>query len=268
MNLKLHYLTILSLTILFLSSCNSYKKVGYLKEVDQLTIQQLAQNKPQDAKIMAGDFLTINVNTVNPMAAVPFNLPLMPVATSGIGGIHNTVGAQTFLVDKDGNLNYPVIGKINIAGKTRIEAEELIQSAIYPKYITENPIVTVRFVDNRIYVLGEVNRPGPISYAKDNINILEALSMAGDLTIFGKRDNILLRREYADGTSEFVRLNLQDKALLLSPFFYLQQNDVIYVEPNKAKGNSSSIGATENITISVVSVLVSVATLLITVFKN
>jgi polysaccharide export outer membrane protein len=91
--------------------------------------------------------------------------------------------------------------------------------------------------------------------------------MAGDLTIYGKRDNVLLKREHADGTNQYIRLNLQDSKLALSPYFYLQQNDVLYIEPNKARGNSSSIGSTENITISVVSVMVSVATLLITVFK-
>lgn len=267
MHLKQYRLLVLFLTIIFLSSCTSYKKIGYIKNADEMTLQQLSQNKPKDSGIMPGDMLTIYVNTINPTAAVPFNLPLMPVVNSGLDGIQNTVGTQAFLVDKDGCVNFPVIGRISLEGKTRIEAEEFIQSAIYPKYITESPIVTVRFVNNRIYVLGEVNRPGAVSYSQDRINILEALAMAGDLTIFGKRDNVLLRREYADGTSEVVRLNLQDKEILLSPYFHLQQNDVIYIESNRAKGNSASIGATENLTISVVSILVSVATLLITVFK-
>jgi len=268
MNMKLHYLFI-AVFILLISSCNSYKKVGYLKGVDDLTMEQLSQNKPIDTKIKSGDIITINVNTVsNTIAAIPFNLPLMPVVDNGIGGMQRTVGAQAYVVDPEGKIEFPVIGKISVVNKTRVEVEKFIQESIYPQYITEKPIVTVRYLGYQIYVLGEVNLPGVHSFSKDKVNLLEALATAGDLTIYGKRDNILLRREHSDGTSEVVRLNLQDKDLLLSPYFYLQQNDILYVEPNKAKGNSGSIGATENITISVVSILVSVATLLITVFKN
>lgn len=267
MSLKLYYPLFLVLA-LCLSSCNSYRKIPYLKNVDQLTMEQLAQNKPQETTIKPGDIITINVNTINPTAAVPFNLPLMPVVDNGIGGIQSTVGAQAYQVDSNGDINFPVLGKLRVVGRTRIELEDFIRASIYPKYITESPIVTVRFLGYQIYVLGEVNRPGTVSFSKDRVNLLEALSAAGDLTIYGRRNNVLLRREHADGSSEFVRLDLQDKNLVLSPYFYLQQNDVIYIEPNQAKGNSASIGATENLTISVVSVLVSVATLLITVFKN
>lgn len=262
------YLLFIFATAFAFASCNSYKKISYLEDVDQLSMEQLAQNKAISTVIKPGDILTINVNTVNPLAAVPFNLPLVPVVDNGVGGIRNTVGAQSFMVDGNGVIDFPVIGKITIAGMKRIEAEEYIKTAIYPKYITETPIVNVRFMGFPIYVMGEVARPGVVHFSKDRVNLFEALASSGDLTIYGKRRNVLLRREHPDGSSELVRLNLQDKDLLLSPYFYLQQNDIIYVQPNKAKGNSSSIGATENITISVVSILVSVATLLITVFKN
>ena len=267
MNKKLYYLSMIVLSIIFLSSCNSYKKVGYFKGIDELSSEQLAHNKPKESRILPYDVLAITVNAINPGAAVPFNLPLMPVINDGLGGITNTVGTQTYMVDKNGNIEFPILGQIMVSGKTRLELEEYIGNAIYPKYITEKPIVTARSINRRISILGEVNRPGLHAFSTDRISLFEALAMAGDLTIYGRRDNVLLKREHADGTNEYIRLDLQDKNLVLSPYFYLQQNDALYVEPNRAKGNNSSIGATENITISAISILVSVATLLITVLK-
>ena len=258
------------LFIIILSSCTSYKRMGYLKDVETLSSEQLATaGKLYTPKVMPGDLLTINVNATNPAVALPFNLPLTPVHGNGIGGMSNMVGSQAYLVDSDGNINFPVIGKLHIAGYTRTDLEKMLKEKIYPEYIiSEEPIVTVRFVNYSISILGEVNRPGAYQFPSEKVNLLDALAMAGDLTIYGKRDNILLKRENADGSNKFVRLNLQDKNLVLSPYFYMQQNDVIYVEPNKAKGNSSGIGSMENMTISIVGTLVSVATLLITVFKR
>ncbi len=257
------------LMALLLASCNSYKNVGYLKGVEDLSPEQLAQVKPLAPKILPNDWLTITVNTVNPVVAAPFNMPLVPMINEslGISSANQTVGMQTYIVGKDEMINFPVLGKIQAGGKTVSELEEIIQNGIFPKYITEMPIVTVRFTNYKVSVLGEVQKPGVYAFPTEHVNLFEALAMASDLTIYGRRDNVLLKREHADGTNEYVRLNLQDKNLVLSPYFYLQQNDVIYVEPNKAKGNSSSIGSTENLTISVVSVLVSVATLLVTVFR-
>ena len=242
--------------------------MGYLKDVETLSQEQLVEaSKLYTPKIMPGDILTINVNATNAGAALPFNLPLTPVPTNGVGGIYNTVGAQTYLVDSEGNVNFPVLGKLHIAGNTRTELEKILKGKIYPQYITEEPIVTVRFVDYTVSVLGEVARPGQFKFLSERVNLFDALAMAGDLTIFGRRDNILLKRENADGSSEFVRINLQDKNLALSPYFYMQQNDVIYVEPNKARGNSSSIGTAETITISVVGTLLTLTNILITVLK-
>jgi len=259
----------ISLVVVLFSGCTSYKKIGYLKGVETLSSEQLAEaSKYYTPKIMPGDLLTINVNAINSGAALPFNLPLTPVPTSGIGGIHNTIGAQTYLVDSNGSIDFPVLGNLRITGYTRLELEKLLKDKIYPRYITEEPIVTIRFVNYRVSILGEVSRPGQYHFPSEKVSLLDALAMAGDLTIFGKRGNVLLKRENADGSNEFHRINLQDKNLALSPYFYIQQNDVIYVEPNKARGNSSSIGSTENITISIVSILVSVSTLLVTVFKK
>ena len=256
-------------TVILLSSCTSYKKLGYLKGVETLPQEKLeVASKRYVPKIMPGDLLTINVNSVKPEAALPFNLPLTPIPTNGIGGIYNTVGVQIYQVNNDGNINFPVLGKLHIAGYTRIELENFLKGQIFPQYITEEPIITVRFVNYSVSVLGEVLRPGLYQFPSENVNLLDALAMAGDLTIYGRRDNVLLKRVNVDGSNEFVRLNLQDKNLVLSPYFYMQQNDVIYVEPNRAKGNSSSIGSTESMAISIIGTLISVATLLITVFRK
>jgi len=261
----------ISLAAVLLSGCTSYKRIGYLKGVETLSQEQLAEAGKLYSfkKIMPRDLLTINVNAVSPKAAVPFNLPLVPVPNDGLAGIYNTVGTQTYIVSGDGCINFPVLGKLYVAGYTRTELENVLKDKIYPQYITEEPIVTVRFVNYSISVLGEVNRPGRHQFSSsEKLSLLDALAAAGDLSIYGRRDNVLLKRENVDGSNEFVRINLQDKDLALSPYFYMQQNDVIYVEPNKTRGNNASIGASENLSVAIISSLVSVATLLITVFKK
>ena len=252
--------------VVLLSSCNSYKNIAYLKGVETLSPQQLAEaRKLYSPKIMPGDILIINVNAVNSVAALPFNLPLTPVPSdASTKGVFNTVGSQTYIVDSSGNINFPVLGALHIAGNTREGLEKMLKDMIYPQYITEEPIVTARFANYSVSVLGEVQMPGTYPFPSEKVTLLDALAAAGDMTIYGRRDNVLLKREKADGSNEYVRLNLQDKNVVLSPYFYMQQNDVIYVEPNKAKGNSSSIGSTESVTISVVSTLIGIVNLIAT----
>ncbi|MDR0232167.1 MAG: polysaccharide biosynthesis/export family protein [Dysgonamonadaceae bacterium] len=258
----------ITLVAVLLSSCTSYRKIGYLQGVETLSHEQLeAANRLYVSKIMQGDLLTINVNATTPGAALPFNLPLTPTSTNGVGGISNTVGVQTYQVDSDGCINFPVLGRIHIAGYTRSELEGLLKNKIFPQYITEEPIVTVRYVNFNVSVLGEVARPGRYGSPSEMVSLFDVLAMAGDLTIFGRRDNVLLKRTNADGSNEFVRLNLQDKNLVLSPYFYMQQNDVVYVEPNKARGNSSGIGTATTLSITVVGVFLSVASILVSVLK-
>ncbi|MDL2323446.1 polysaccharide biosynthesis/export family protein [Bacteroidales bacterium OttesenSCG-928-A17] len=266
--MKLKFTLIITIFTIILSSCTSYKGITYLKDVETLTPEQLTINTQNSViKVKPGDALTITVNSIDPLAAAPFNLPFMPTSTEG-GTITNTVGSQTYIVDDQGDINFPVLGKLHVEGLERAQVENLIKEKIYPQHFETEPVVVVRFISTRINVIGEVNKPGPLSFNLEKVDLLTVLAAAGDLTIYGKRDNILLQRRHADGRIEYARLNLQDKNLVLSPYYYLQQNDVLYVEPNKAKGNSSSIGSTENITISVVGILVSVATLLITVFNK
>jgi len=254
---------------ILLSSCTSYRKIGYLKGVETLPQEQLEEAKRlYTPKIMPGDLLTINVNSITPGTATAFNLPLAPLPTTGVGGLYNTVGVQTYQVNGDGSINFPVLGRLQIAGYTRSELESVLKNKIYPQYITEEPIVSIRFINYSVSVLGEVAKPGQYQFPSERVSILDALAMAGDMTIFGRRNNVLLKRTNADGSNEFVRLNLQDKNLVLSPYFYMQQNDVVYVEPNKARGNSSNIGATETLTIPIVAALLSLGNIIVTVLRT
>jgi polysaccharide export outer membrane protein len=247
------------LLALILDSCASSKNVPYFKNSEFYDGSQSAYL--YDARIMPKDELTITVSTIIPQAAVPYNL-LSPT-TSG-----STERLQTYLVDNMGYIMFPVVGKLKVAGLTKSEAEELILSKIKPfMNAGENPIVTVRQSGYAITVLGEVGGPGTFKVSREKINILEALAQAGDLTIYGKRDRVFLIREDATGKKEFHKLNLNDANILDSPYYYLQQNDIIYVEPNKVKARNSNLGQSVTIWFSVLSTLMSVTTFTIQLVK-
>lgn len=245
--------------ILFLSSCASVKKVPYFQNIDQVDFE--ASKGLYDAHIMPKDLLTITVNTVDPAVSAPFNL-------KGASGQSTDNSSQGYLVDNKGYINFPVIGKIHVAGLTKEQCEDLIKGKLAP-YLSaaEKPIVMVRTSSFRITVIGEVGSPGVIPVSTEKMSVIEALAQAGDLTIYGKRDNIILLRENADGGKEYHRLNLNDAEIINSPYYYLQQNDVIYVEPNKVKARNSGIGPSTSLWFSFVGIAASLASLLVTVLK-
>ncbi len=255
---------------LFFTSCNSYKKVAYVQEagvtVDLAANQQDALPAPV---IKNGDQLMITVNTLTPEASLMFNAPLIPDVTQG--GVSTrtatTAALQTYLVDTKGEIYFPVLGKLKVAGLDKLQLESLIYDKIYPRYTKEDPMVTVRYMNFKVSVLGEVTRPGSYSVSNERISILDALSQAGDLTIYGRRENVLLIREDAQGKRTNYRINLTDKNLIASPYYFLQQNDVIYVEPNKQKARNSAFGTAETLSISIVGTLISLAALIATLTK-
>ena len=256
-----------------LYSCGSPEKVPYMVEAERLQLYELEQNaKIYEAKIMAKDVLTISVNTTVPEAAAPFNLGSNAGSGVGIqnGSAMSIQGAslQTYIVDKEGYIEYPIVGKLKLMGLTRTEAQDFIISKIHPAYITERPIVNVRFKNYKVSVLGEVNRPGQFVVESEQCTIFDALSMAGDMTIYGKRENVMLIREDNNGKKSITRINLQNPRLILDPqIYYLQQNDVLYIEPNRTKAKASSIGTGETYAISILTTLVSITTLLITILR-
>lgn len=254
------------LSFLLLASCTAHKKIPYLTDVDGVSSQQFADAaKNYEAIIMPKDILTITVNTPTSAASRDFNLPLVPQeasdvlqtrvssATGGYGSLQN------YIVDNDGYIDFPIVGQLKVGGLTKSEAQKLIYSHIYPKYLKEEPIITIRFLNYKVAVLGEVAKPGIYTSSNEQMTLLDALAMAGDLTIYGQRNNVLLIREDSKGTRSIKRIDLQDKSVLLdNDIYYLQQNDKIYVQPNKAKGNNSSFGTLESLALSGLSILISV----------
>lgn len=261
---------ILLFILLLLGSCTSYKKVPYLQGAEDIPKEELNKlNKQYTPKIMPSDLLTITVNATTQEAALPFNLPLIPTSRleNASAGVNQTMGMQSYLVDQEGNIDFPILGRMSIGGMTKQQVQDVIKSKIYPKYIKEEPIITVRFNNYKVSLLGEISRPGTYTVANEKINILEALALGGDMTIYGKRDNVMLMRENLSGEKEIIRLDLTDKNLVLSPYFYLQQNDIIYVQPNKSRARGADIGSAETLVISVVGTLISLTGLLVTVLK-
>ena len=251
---------------LLLMSCASTKNVAYFQNAQYVDFEQ--SRMLYDAKIMPKDILSITVSTSNPEAAKPFNLAVPTSFSSSNRSLNSNGHLQTYLVDNDGHIDFPIVGSLKVGGLTKPDCEQLIRAKIMP-YLNknENPIVTVRMTNYKISVLGEVSRPGMFTVSNEKINILEALAQAGDLTIHGVRNTVKLIREDATGKKEMVTLNLNDANIVNSPYYYLQQNDIVYVEPNKAKARNSGVGSTTHLWFTGTSILISLTSLLYNILK-
>lgn len=259
---------VILLAVIFLASCQSYKKVPYLQDAEVINQAQQLETL-YDAKIMPKDLLTIVVSCTNPELAVPFNLVAATPASAGVAQVQQITmqpTLQQYLVDNEGRINFPVLGTLKVGGLTKSQAEQLIVQNLKP-YIKETPIVTVRMSNYKISVLGEVARPGTFTINNEKVNLLEALAMAGDMTVWGLRDNVKLIREDANGKQEIHTLDLNKTETILSPYYWLQQNDVIYVTPNKTKARNAGVGTSTSLWFSATSILVSLASILVTIFK-
>ena len=271
MNIK-NITLVLFVAVLF-TACDAYQKVTYLQDAGKPAILTDTISSPvPDAKLKIGDLLTITVNSNTPEASIPFNLPLIPMqGMDSYNPAKNAIstfsgGLQNYLVSTDGTIVFPIVGKLHVEGMTKNELSALIKTKIYPRYIKEEPIVSIRYVNFSVSVLGEVTRPNTYLVNNEKISIFEALATAGDLTIYGRRDNVLLIRQNASGR-ETIRLDLRDKNLVYSPYFYLQQNDVIYVQPNDPKSRSSQLSTAETLSVSLVGTLISLTSLIVTIAK-
>lgn len=250
-----------------LGSCTSYKHVPYMQDIE--TVNNSTQNLPlYDARIMPKDLLSITVNTTDPKAASPFNLTVQTPINAALTNITTTTAPslQQYLVNNEGEIDFPVVGRLKVGGLTKNEAEDLIRNSLKP-YLKETPIVTVRMANYKISVLGEVTRPGSFTVSNEKVNVLEALAMAGDMTVYGVRTNVKLIREDADGKRSIHELDLTKSDLVLSPYFYLKQNDILYVTPNQTKARSSDIGTTTTTWISATSIMVSIASLIVNILR-
>ena len=265
--MKIRHILFIAVAGILLAGCTSYKKVPYMQDPE--TVNTYGKEIPlYDAKIMPKDLLSITVNTTDPQAAAPFNLTVQSPLNAGATSMYTTTQPtlQQYLVNNQGEIDFPVLGKLKVGGMTKNEAESMIREKLQP-YLKETPIVTVRMANYKISVLGEVNKPGTFTVSNEKVNVLEALAMAGDMTVYGVRDNVKLIREDAQGKRQIVMLDLTKSDLVLSPYFYLQQNDILYVTPNKTKAKNSEIGNTTTIAVSATSILVSIASLIVNIAK-
>jgi polysaccharide biosynthesis/export protein len=226
--------------IMAFTSCVNTKKATYFNDIAD-TAMIAATNIPEPV-INPNDLLSISVSSLDPQSTAIFNTPNLP-ASPNAGGNNNTLQqAVGYLVNREGIVKFPILGNIKAAGLTKKELENTITSQLVDKKLLFDPIVNVRFLNYRVTVLGEVARPGVINVPSEQISILEAIGQAGDLTIYGRRENIALIRQEENGTRTVHRLDLNSSQILRSPYFFLQSNDVVYVEPGKAKAATASRG--------------------------
>jgi polysaccharide export outer membrane protein len=254
---------VLSAVILF-SSCGTPRDIIYFQDAG---IYESYKNvEKYDVYIHQDDMLAIIVNSQATEAALPFNLPMVNYYVGGeVYGQQRMLG---YLVDKEGNIDFPIIGKLHVEGLSRNGLRDLIKSELKSKGLLKDPIVTVNFLNFKISVQGEVSRPGSFNITGERITILEALSMAGDLTIYGRRDRIAVIRE-TKGQRIILYHNLLSTNIFNSPCYYLQQNDIVYVEPNKRRMQQSNINQNNNISVwlSIVSVFLTATSVIVSVSK-
>ena len=246
------------LILISASSCISGKKITYFQNMENLG--QEVNAAKNSLEIKPNDLLTISVAAENLESVQPFNLPVIstpsaldPTRATGSPAL------QTYLVDSDGNIEFPVLGTVEVADLNRQELSEQLEEAI-TRYV-QNPIVNVRIANFQVSVLGEVARPGTYTVPDEYLSLSKALGLAGDLTIYGKRDNVLVIREN-EGKKTYEYLDLTDSKSLNSEYYYLQQNDVVYVEPNNAQKQSAAYNRNASVYISIASVLISLAILI------
>lgn len=258
---------VLMTIVLLLDACSSAKQVAYFQNIDSTSLT--ASKGLYDARIMPKDLLTITVVTSDPSTSKPFNLSIQNTLGTD-GRLGSTTGSLLqYLVNNDGDIDFPVVGTVHVAGLTKDQCEDLIKSKVKPYLAeSENPVVTVSMSSYRVTVAGEVTSPKVVPVSTEKMSVLEALAQAGDLTIYGRRDNVLLIRENADGQKKAHRLNLNDANIINSPYYYVQQNDYIYVEPNSVKAKNSAIGQSTTLWFSFVSILTSVAALVVNIVRN
>lgn len=235
--MKIRNLFLLAIASLVLVACNPSENIAYMTNIDEIPSAALAAAKAQagDFTIKPGDMLHINVSGSNDDAVKPFN-KVQYIST--LGSSSYTMGDRStvfYLVDDNGNIDFPVIGTLHIVGMTKLQLEDYIASLICPRYLTEKPGVECRIQNFRVYCLGDFGKAGVVQAENGRLNLIEAIAMCGDLATTGLRDNLLLIRTDPNGQRTIKRFNLNDANFLSQPEFQLQQNDILYAEPNKYK---------------------------------
>jgi len=235
-------------------SCVSPKKIVYFQNLSEG--QAILDSMKDGIKIQPGDLLSIVVSAYDLNAVRPFNLISETRPSMELAGNSNTNNnqQQTYLASQEGTIDFPVLGKIEVAGLTRADLSSLLEKRI-SEYVKE-PIVTIRIINFRVSLLGEVNAPGSYDFDGERLSLPAALAMAGDMTIYARRDNVLVIRDNGI-TKNYKYLDLRDSEILNSEYYYLQQNDVVYLEPNRAQVQGSSFNRNTAVYVSIASLLLS-----------
>lgn len=234
--IKVVLFPLLFLSFIFISCVNT-KNIGYLKDVRDATYQVDAN---PEAIIQKNDILSITISSLNADASIVFNTGNnFSINSSASNG--NVIQSGGYLVNADGFIQLPILGNVMAYGSTKKELRDYITSTILSQRLLVDPIVTIRHMNYEVTVIGEVGRPTVINVPNERISILKALGLAGDITVYGKRDNVLIVRD-ANGQKTVKRIDLNAQTLLNSPYYYLMPNDIVYVEPNKNKLASVSRG--------------------------
>ena len=254
---------LIGLFAIFLAGCSSYKESIYFRSDEGLD-SNVFSGELYESRIMPKDELTIVVSTSDPASSVPFYRKIgqskdYPTMTSG--GIGD-VKLFNYLVDNEGYINYPVLGKLHVLELTTRQCEALICEKLQT-YLNEEPNVTVRIANFKVSVLGEVASPGTYTVTEEQVNLFQALALAGDMTLFSDRDDVQLLRQDVKGNKQVIHLDLTQSSITSSPYFYLQQNDVIYVKPTKGKVRSNTFTTNSSMWISIFSLLTSIASIVL-----
>jgi polysaccharide export outer membrane protein len=257
----------LSLVLLIgVASCNSYKKVPYIQNSKDYVSAE-GSDVFHEPTIQPQDLLDIVVlNPNDPTVSMAYNLIAPSDTYARTGSLTSQPALRNYMVNAAGEVVLPNVGVVKLGGLTIGEAENLILEKVKGAFSTL-PIVTVRFADFKISVLGEVNAPGTFVIKNGKVNVLQALALARDMTIYGMRENVKIIRENENGKKQIVELNLNDASLLDSPYYYLCQNDVLYVTPNESKAKNSDIGSSTSLWFSATSILISLTSLLYNILK-
>lgn len=226
------------LLLVFLSglfACTTTRELKYFDGLEKQTMKGLPEIP--EPVIQRNDLLSITVSSMNAAASAIFNAPNESTPTTNQATAYGNTLTVGYLVNPNGDIQFPVLGTIHVEGMTKSQLHEYLTKQLTEKKLLVDPILTIRYLNFRVSVIGEVTRPGVYTSPSEKFSMLEALGMAGDITLYGKRDNVLVIREDGRGTKSFQRINLNTQELLKSPYYYLHSNDIIYVEPSKEKVN-------------------------------
>lgn len=253
---------LLMLLFILCQSCISPKKVLYMQDLDSSSIRTI--NQQYTTKLQPDDVLNIVISSKDNLGVAPFNIVTTPTAI-GNSNLNGQPKLLNYIIRQDGTIEFPVLGKLKISGMTILETIEFLKQQLKP-YLNE-PVVVVEWLNFKFTVLGEVKQPGLYRSVNERVSILDALGMAGDLTIYGNRDNIILVRE-KDGKQETHKIDITSKKFLESDLFYIKQNDVLVVSPNKAQIQSAAFNRNTSIFVSIASLIATTITSMIVLIKK